>query len=346
MKLELFNYDLPKELIAQFPPKVRGTTRLLVLDRKTGAIEHKKYADVPEFIKSGDVVVLNRTKVLKARIFPTVERTGKRVEILFLNEVLDEHNKPGLSDFWHCLIGRAKNVKIGDVLILGDYRIEVKERPLNSPGFVVKCHNAKNLMKEFGHVPLPPYIKRSDKPSDVIRYNTVFGIQEGSVAAPTASLNMTKDLMQKIKDAGAQICYVNLEVSWGTFAPVNTEKIEDFKIHEEWIEVPAQTAATINAAKKSGGRIWAVGTTVVRTLESAAADDEIKSFTGKTGLFIYPGYKFKVVDKMITNFHVPKSSLLMLVSAFAGRELMFSAYESAIQNKYKFLSYGDSMLIL
>ncbi len=339
MKTELFDYNLPTESIAQFPPEKRGTTRLLVLNKQTGAIEHKRYFNLPSFIQEGDVVVLNKTKVLKARIFPKVKRTGKQVECLFLSK-LEEKDE---FEYWEALIGRAKDVKFGDILELDGFEIEVYSRESGAPGFVVRTKNAFEIMKKFGHVPLPPYIKRSDTTSDRIRYNTVFGQNENSVAAPTASLNLTPEILTEIEKRGAKICYVTLNVSWGTFAPVNTEQIEDFKIHSEIIEVPEETAKIVNSAKN---RVWAFGTTVVRTLESVASDHEIKPFAGPTSLFIYPGYKFKVVDVLVTNFHAPKSSLVMLVSAFAGTENIKNAYDTAINEGYKFLSYGDSMLIL
>lgn len=337
MQLSEFDYKLPPELIAQFPPKRRGTTRLLVVHRNSSKFEHAKYSDICQYIRPGDVVVLNKTKVLRARIYPTVLRTGKKVEVLFLKREI-RHD-------WYCLIGRAKDVRIGDKLMISNHEITVKERPESSPGFVVECPNAERVMDEFGHVPLPPYIKRDDTPADRSRYNTIFGDIKGSVAAPTASLNMTRTLLRKIRQSGAHIAYVNLEVSWGTFAPVNTEKIEDFKIHAERFKVSSRTAEIINKAKSSGGRIWAIGTTVVRTLETAGKSGKIRPTEGDTSLFIYPGYKFKVVDVMVTNFHVPKSSLLMLVSAFAGLRTMKKAYSEGIEKKYRFLSYGDSMLI-
>ncbi len=336
MRTELFDYDLPEKFIAQHPPKERGTTRLMVLDRAEKSIEHKRYSDIPEFINDGDVIVLNKTKVIQARVFAKVERTGREVEILFLEELGE--------NLWHALIGRARHVKIGDTLHVGDYRLAVQGRDKGDPGFKLKIHSAKELMKKHGHTPLPPYIKRPDTLDDKSRYNTVFSEKDGSVAAPTASLNLTEELLQKIQDAGGQICHINLVVGWGTFAPVNTEKIEDFKIHGEYVDVPAETVETVNLCK---GNIWVFGTTVVRALESAAIKNgELEEFHGQTELFIYPGYKYKIVDRLVTNFHAPRTSLIMLVSAFAGREFTMKAYETAKEKDYKFLSYGDSMLIL
>lgn len=364
MKTELFDYDLPKQYIAQFPPKRRGTTKLLVLDRKTGNIVSRKYDDIPEYVKPGDIVVLNKTKVIKARIFPKVARTGKKIEVLLLDQILDkisgqkEKEINSFPEYWFCLVGRAKDVKIGDNLVLGNFELQITDREPDSPRFVIGLRNSRLLLRKYGHVPLPAYIKRPDLPSDKVRYNTVFAHEEGSVAAPTASLNLTRSMINRIKQAGAKICYINLEVGWGTFAPVNTENIQDFKIHEERIEVPQATVDLVNSAKgrstkNSGedkvtsGRIWAFGTTVVRALESVAVGDhKIKPFSGSTKLFIYPGYKFKIVDLMVTNFHMPKSSLMMLISAFASREMIMNAYNHAQEKDYKFLSYGDSMLIL
>lgn len=340
MKTEIFNYDLPRKLIAQNPPAKRGTTRLLVLNRDSGKIEHKKYLDIPSYIKKGDVVVLNKTKVIWARIFPTVQRTGKQIEVLFL----EKRNK----DYWYCLVGRAKDVKIGDILKLNEFEIKVVNRKSGEAGFLLEAKNADKLMGEYGHVPLPPYIKRRDILSDKERYNTVFSQDSGSVAAPTASLNLTSESIQQIKNAGAKICYINLQIGWGTFAPLNTENVEDFDIHGEYVEVGKDTVNSVNNCK---GRVWAFGTTVVRALEGVSVEKgKIKEFKGIVDLFIYPGYDFKIVDILVTNFHAPKTSLLTLVSAFAnksptGERMIFKAYEVAKRHRYKFLSYGDSMLI-
>lgn len=335
MKTCLFDYELPKEMIAQNPPEKRGDTRLLVLNRKTKGIKHKHYSDVPDYIKKDDVVVLNKTKVLWARIFPTVKRTGRMVEILFLKNIK--------KNLWHCLVGRARNVKIGDRLLLNGYELKIVEGKENDPGFIIQVKNAKEIMSEYGHVPLPPYIKRKDVDKDKIRYNTVFAEDDNSVAAPTASLNLTESILKRIKDKGTKVCYVDLEVGWGTFAPVNTEKVEDFKIHPEKIFIDKSAVDCVNKCK---GRVWAFGTTVVRALEGVAIDsDKIKQYDGETSLFIYPGYEFKIVDVLVTNFHAPRTSLLTLVSAFAGRGHVMNAYNEAKRLGYRFLSYGDSMLI-
>jgi S-adenosylmethionine:tRNA ribosyltransferase-isomerase len=346
-----FEYELDAKYIAQNPPEVRGSTNLLVLDKNDGDIEHKKYFDIPQYVKEGDVVVLNKTKVLKARIFPTVNRTGRQVEVLFLDKIkekdyakyLSESHSSGLV-LWHCLVGRARHVKTGDKLKVGEYELDIVFRREGDPGFIIGAKTPLEIMKKHGHVPLPPYIKREDNSSDERRYNTIFSKEKESVAAPTASLNITDEILENIKKAGAEIAYVNLHVGWGTFAPVNTEKIEDFNIHSEYIEIPSKSVEVINNAE---GRIWAFGTTVVRTLESVAtADGTVEQFRGETDLYIYPPYDFKVADVLVTNFHAPRSSLVMLVSAFAGKENIFKAYEIAKQRGYKFLSYGDSMLII
>jgi len=335
MKMSEFKYNLPKELIAQHPPKKRGTSNLLVLDRKSGEISHKKYFNIPDFVQKGDVIVLNETKVLNCRTFFLTPR-NKKVEVLFLEE---RDNK-----IWFCLVGRAKDVHISDVLINNEIRIEVLKREDN--GFLVKfiSKDAYTLFEKYGHVPLPAYMKREDTEDDKERYNTVFSDIPGAVAAPTASLNLTDEILSNIKKKGAEIVKIELKVGWGTFSPVREENVEDHKIHSEYINVSKQSADIVNECK---GRVWAFGTTVVRALESAYSEEEKKvvPFSGYTDLYIYPGYKWKVVDVLVTNFHMPDSSLILLVSAFAGKENIKRAYKEAIKRRYKFLSYGDSMLI-
>lgn len=330
-----FKYNLPKELIAQHPPKKRGTSNLLVLDRKSGKISHKKYFNIPDFVQKGDVIVLNETKVLNCRTFFLTPR-NKKVEVLFLEE--RDNN------IWFCLVGRAKDIHISDVLINNEIRIEVLKREDN--GFLVKfiSKDAYTLFEKYGHVPLPAYMKREDTEDDKERYNTVFSDIPGAVAAPTASLNLTDEILYNIKKKGAEITKVELKVGWGTFSPVREENVEDHKIHREYINVSKQSADIVNECK---GKVWAFGTTVVRALESAYSKEEKKvvPFSGYTDLYIYPGYKWRVVDVLVTNFHMPDSSLILLVTAFAGKGNIKRAYEEAIKRKYKFLSYGDSMLI-
>ncbi len=349
MKIEEFKYNLPKELIAQFPPRERGTSNLLVLDKENGRLEDRKYYNIPDYVKKGDIIVLNETKVLNSRTYFLTPRE-KRVEVLFLEELSEGE--------WFVLIGRAKNVNFGDILVNeelnkeeGGIKILVKKRKEN--GFIVAFQegNPYELFEDYGHTPLPPYIDREDTVSDKERYNTVFSNVPGAVAAPTASLNLTKEIIKEIKAKGAKIVTVDLRVGWGTFAPIRDEDIEEHRIHKEHIKVSEKTTFAINKTISNGGRVWAFGTTVARTLESIAYKEKdsgkylVKSYSGCTDLYIYPGYEWKIVDTLVTNFHMPDSSLILLVSSFAGKENIKKAYRHAIENGYKFLSYGDSMLI-
>jgi len=338
MKSKTFKYKLPKESIAQYPPKKRGTTKLLVIDRKTKEIKHKKYPDVVKYMKKGDIVVLNETRVEKRRTFFLTEK-GKKVEVLFLEkrEVEDGLEK------WFCLIGRAKDVREGEVLRMKEIFIKVREREGN--GFLIDIPVGKSniLFEKYGHTPLPPYMKRKDKKSDQVRYNTVFSDIPGAVAAPTASLNLTKEILKKIEKKGVKVVKIELKVGWGTFAPIRVEKVEDHKLHKEYIDVSEEVADEINSTK---GDVWAFGTTVARTLESVTKRGKVKPFKGFTNLYIYPGYRWKMVNHLVTNFHMPDSSLILLVSSFMGIRLTKKVYEEALEKDYKFLSYGDSMLIL
>ncbi len=349
------DFNLPEELIAQKPPDVRGDTRLLVVNRGNGNIEHKRYRDIPDYLEKNDLVVLNRTRVMKSRIFCTVKRSGKQVEVLFLGKVdhlanSQDHQtvfakRPSVENSWYCLIGRAKDVKISDILVTSSGKtITVEKRLVNDPRFIVRGENIEEIINSDGLIPLPPYIKRKPVKADELRYNTVFGDQLGSAASPTASLNVTKDMIKEIQKRSAGIVYVDLNIGLGTFRPIDTEEIESYRIHKEWISVPPETAEAVNSCK---GRIWAFGTTVVRTLESVViANKKIQPETKETDLFIFPGYKFKVVDVLVTNFHMPRTSLIALVFAFGGTEIIQQAYQTAIAEKYHFLSYGDSMLIV
>lgn len=347
MNLYDFDYNLPDERIAQFPPTERGGTNLMVINRKTEEINHKKYSDVLDYIKPGDIVVLNYTKVQNARVFFKVVSTGKRVEALILDR-FDNGN-------YHFLIGKGGKLKSGDMLQdekgLG-LPVEIVRKCDEVVGFEIKSSqkNIDLIIEREGHTPLPPYIKREDTKDDSVRYNTVFAQKLGSSASPTASLNLTESLLQKLKEKGIEIVYVELKVGWGTFAPIREESIENHKIHREYIEVKKEVADKINEVIKLGGDVWAFGTTVSRTLESCSYEEDgkylIKPFKGFTQLYITPGYQWRVVKHLITNFHTPKSSLLVLVSSFMGHNLMKKAYNLAIENKYNFLSYGDSMLII
>lgn len=341
MKMSDYIYNLPEEKIAKFPPKERGTTKLLVVNRGTEELTHRHYFDIPEYIQEGDVVVLNETKVEKRRTYFLTTK-GKTLEVLFLNRIGDGR--------WHCLVKGARYLHEGDILTAQEdnsIRIKIDER--SGDGFLVSPLNeeGEKIFDRVGHTPIPPYMKRADIPDDYIRYNTVFARLAGSVAAPTASLNITDEIMRRLEKKGASIVKVELKVGWGTFAPVREENVEDHNIHTEEINISKNTADTINEARKNRRKVWAFGTTVVRTLESVSDENGyIHEYNGDTQLYIYPGYHWKCVDHLITNFHMPDSSLILLVSAFAGKDLIKKAYNEALNNDYKFLSYGDSMLIL
>ena len=341
MKMSEFTYILPEEKIAKYPPEERGTTNLLVLNREDGSIEHKKYFNISEYISEGDVVVLNETKVEKRRTY-FKNINGRQLEVLFLNRIGDGR--------WYCLIKGGKYVKCEDVLTsVEDESIKVRVSERSNTGFLVEplSEEGEKIFDRVGHTPIPPYMKRSDTPEDYVRYNTVFARLLGSVAAPTASLNLTDEILAQMEEKGAEIAKVELKVGWGTFAPIREENIEDHEIHKEEIYIPAESTTVINEAKKGGKKIWAFGTTVARTLESVSDEEGLThEYSGETNLYIYPGYTWKCVDHLITNFHMPDSSLMLLVSSFAGKDLIKKAYQEALEKDYKFLSYGDSMLIL
>ncbi|MDF2690349.1 MAG: S-adenosylmethionine:tRNA ribosyltransferase-isomerase [Gammaproteobacteria bacterium] len=338
MKLSDFDYELPKELIAVKPLAERSASRLLVLNKDNGEISHRKFADIVEFLNPGDLLVFNNSKVIPARIYAK-KPTGGQVEIL-IERVLSEHKILA-----H--VRASKSPKAGTVLIAQEGSELVCQGRENDL-FVLSLSGHKNiwqLMEEVGHMPLPPYIERHDEDFDKERYQTVYAEPRGSVAAPTAGLHFDQALLDQIKSKGVEFAYVTLHVGAGTFQPVRVDNILEHKMHSETIEVPIDTVAKIEAAKKNGKRVIAVGTTSVRSLESAAQAGKLKAYTGETQIFIYPGYKFQVIDAMITNFHLPQSTLLMLVSAFAGSEHIRHAYAQAIKERYRFFSYGDAMLI-
>lgn len=342
MKMSEFTYNLPEERIAKFPPKERGTTKLLVLDRKERSITHRKYSDCVEYIKEGDVVVLNETKVEKRRTY-FLDSKERIHEVLFLNQQQNGN--------WFCLIKKSKQLNEKDILsnlVCKEIQLQIVKK--SEKGVIVKLLsdlNPKEVFEKAGHTPIPPYMKRDDTEEDFERYNTVFGKYFGSVASPTASLNLTEDLLEKIKKKGIKIAKVELKVGWGTFAPVREENIEDHEIHEEEISLSQISANIINETIKNGGDVWAFGTTVARLLESCATEDGfVKAHDGITNLYIYPGYEWKIVNHLITNFHMPDSSLILLVSSFAGKRLIKKVYEEALENEYMFLSYGDSILII
>jgi S-adenosylmethionine:tRNA ribosyltransferase-isomerase len=337
MKTTELDYELPKELIAMEPASPRESARLLVFDRKTGGTSDSQFSELSSFLKPGDLLVFNETKVFPARAYATKE-TGGRLEVVFLSEVQ--------SGLWEVLIGGK--VHPGQKVIFGSEL--VGEVVQGKEGYLLAVNKNQpevfELLEKIGHVPLPPYINRADKASDKSEYQTVFAKNKGSAAAPTASLHFSKKLLRSLDAAGIKTTYVTLHVGLGTFAPVKTENLEDHPIHSEYFEVGEAAAGAINQAKSEGRRIIAVGTTVVRTLESATEKGEVKPQKRTTNLFIYPGYKFQIVSGLITNFHTPKSSLLGLVYAFAGQDRVREIYQHAISQKYRFFSYGDGMIIL
>ena len=339
MKTEDFNYNLPEELIAQTPLKNRDESRLLVLDKQNGNIEHKHFYDIIDYLNEGDSLVLNDTKVLPARLFGIKEETNAHIEILMLKEI-DK-------DTWECLTRPAKRVSVGTIIdfggILKAQALEIKEE-----GIVVYKFDYKGILYEIldklGTMPLPPYIH--EKLKDQSRYQTVYAKEEGSAAAPTAGLHFTKELLKKIEEKGINIVYVTLHVGLGTFRPVNVENINEHKMHSEYYIMSKESANILNETKKRGNKIISVGTTSTRTLETIMnLYGEFRECSGWTDIFIYPGYKFKAIDNLITNFHLPKSTLVMLVSALAGRENILNAYNEAVKLKYRFFSFGDAMLI-
>lgn len=342
MLISDYNYILPKESIAQYPPTTRGESRLLVLERDQNVLQDRRYADLADLLNSGDVLVLNDTRVIKARLI-AADSNGKEVELILLERhgrVEDSHR--------HKVLYRG-HLSVGDVLHIGPTRLTVE---LVEDGGIATINSAQDLdmlSKTVGVVPLPPYMKRDATRDDELRYQTVFAQEDGSVAAPTASLNMTEELLASLKTKGVVICYLTLHVGLGTFLPIRSNEVEGHTMHSEYFEIPAGTVERIRKAKQSGKSVVALGTTVARTLEFAGDDlldtSEPKNLTGEADIFIYPGYDFRVVDALLTNFHAPKSTVLMLVAAFAGWDQLMAAYTHALDEGYAFLSYGDSMLI-
>ena len=340
MKTSDFYYDLPEELIAQTPVEPRNSSRLMVLPRNGGKIEHKHFYDLPEFLKPGDCLVLNNTRVLPARLYGTREDTGAVVEFVLLRQ---HGNK-----LWECLAGPGKKAKTG-------YKFKFSDKLTATVTDVLEDGNRMlefacegdffAVLDEVGQMPLPPYIK--EKLKDKERYQTVYSKDAGSAAAPTAGLHFTKEMLESIKAMGVNIAYVTLHVGLGTFRPVKVEDVTQHKMHTEHYYIPEDAAKTINETRKNGGRVICVGTTSCRTVESCAKKyGEIKECSGDTDIFIYPGFEFKCMDGLITNFHLPESTLIMLVSAFAGYDNVMNAYNTAVKEKYRFFSFGDAMLIL
>ncbi len=375
MHINDFDYNLPEELIAQFPADKRDHSRLMVVDRSTGSVEHRHFYDILEYLKAGDCLVLNNSRVIPARIFGVKASTGARVEFLLIKR------KDG--DRWETMVRPGKKIKKGDVILFGidadryisecDHKggnvkspvmLELEEAaPLKAEvldygddGTRIVEFSYKGIfleiLEELGKMPLPPYIERESVLEDKERYQTVYSKENGSVAAPTAGLHFTEELLAKAKEMGVKIAYVTLHVGIGTFRPVKCDNIEDHQMHFEEYSIDEENAEIINSVIKAGGRIISVGTTSTRTVESAAVfDDELGRFivpakSDSTGIFIYPGYKFKIIDSLITNFHLPKSTLLMLISALYSREDILRVYDIAVKEKYRFFSYGDAMLII
>ncbi len=340
MKTSDFYYDLPEELIAQTPVEPRNSSRLMVLPRNGGEIKHKHFYDLPEFLKPGDCLVLNNTRVLPARLYGTREDTGAVVEFVLLRQ---HGNK-----LWECLAGPGKKAKTGYKFRFSDKLTAIVTDVLEDGNRMIEfaCEgDFFAVLDEVGQMPLPPYIK--EKLKDKERYQTVYSKDAGSAAAPTAGLHFTKEMLESIKAMGVNIAYVTLHVGLGTFRPVKVEDVTQHKMHTEHYYIPEEAAKTINETRKNGGRVICVGTTSCRTVESCAKKyGEIKECSGDTDIFIYPGFEFRCMDGLITNFHLPESTLIMLVSAFAGYDNVMNAYNTAVKERYRFFSFGDAMLIL
>ena len=341
MKLQDFYYDLPQELIAQDPLLDRTSSRLMHVDRNNGNIEHKIFSDVIDYLDEGDCLVINNTKVIPARLFGTREGHEGKVEILLL--------KRRENDIWESLVKPGKKCKVGTMLVFGDGLLKAEVLEVVEDGNrLIKFYYEgifEEILDKLGQMPLPPYITHELK--DKTRYQTVYAKHDGSAAAPTAGLHFTKELLEKIEKKGIVIANVKLHVGLGTFRPVKVENILEHHMHSEFYMIEESEALKINKAKEAGKRVISVGTTSCRTLESAATEGgRIEASSGWTDIFIYPGYKFKLIDGLITNFHLPESTLLMLVSAFAGKENIMAAYEEAVKEKYRFFSFGDAMILI
>lgn len=338
---EDFDFELPEELIAQTPLSDRSSSRLLVVDRESGAMEDKHFYDIIDELASGDALVMNDTRVLPARIYGEKIETGAHLEILLLNNIE--------GDSWETLIKPAKRAKVGTKITFGDGRLEaVVEKELEHGGRIIRFSYDGiflEILESLGEMPLPPYIK--ERLEDPDRYQTVYAKENGSAAAPTAGLHFTPELLKKIADKGVKLVYLTLHVGLGTFRPVSVDNIADHEMHSEFYRLTEEAAAQLNDVRANGGKIVAVGTTSIRTLETIGTkfDGEIKADSGWTSIFITPGYQFKVVQAFSTNFHLPKSTLVMLVSAFAGRDLTLEAYQHAIDERYRFFSFGDAMFL-
>ena len=340
MNVTDFDFYLPEELIAQHPLLERDSSRLMVLNKKTGEIQHKVFHDIIDYLKKGDTLVLNNTRVLPARLIGEKAETKGKIEFLLLRRI-DK-------DTWECLAKPGKRAKVGAKFTFGDGILEAEVVEIGDEGNRIVRFTYEGIFEEIldrlGEMPLPPYIH--EKLEDRERYQTVYSKEEGSAAAPTAGLHFTKDLLEKIKKKGINIVYLTLHVGLGTFRPVKVDKIEEHHMHSEYYHLTKEAADIINATKENGGRVIAVGTTSTRTLETIGDENGmVREASGWTDIFIYPGYKYKVVDNLITNFHLPESTLIMLVSALAGRDHVLNAYKIAVEEKYRFFSFGDAMFI-
>ncbi|MCA0969959.1 tRNA preQ1(34) S-adenosylmethionine ribosyltransferase-isomerase QueA [Halobacillus litoralis] len=341
MDIKQYDFELPEELIAQVPLEDRTSSRLMVLDRENQSVKHQQFSDITQFIQPGDCLVLNDTKVLPARLYGAKEDTGGKVEVLLL------HQTEG--DEWDVLVKPAKKVKEGTRIVFGDNQLvaectEVQEHGGRKVRFSYDGIFLE-VLESLGEMPLPPYIK--EQLSDRDRYQTVYAKEEGSAAAPTAGLHFTKELLQELQDKGVEVAYLTLHVGLGTFRPVSVDNVEEHDMHAEFYQLSKETADQLNRVRDKGGRIISVGTTSTRTLETVVRDyGTFQEASGWTDIFIYPPHKLKAIDGLITNFHLPKSTLIMLISAFAGRDFVLEAYQKAVEERYRFFSFGDAMLIL
>jgi S-adenosylmethionine:tRNA ribosyltransferase-isomerase len=340
--VQLFDFELPERLIAQHPLKDRTASRLLVLDKRTGELTHRRFTDLVEYLRPGDVLVLNDSRVLPARLIGEKSGTGAKIEVLLLKSLG--------GDRWETLVKPGKRVKPGTEVVFGDGLLRcVCEEVTETGGRIVRFHYDGifyEILDQLGTMPLPPYIH--EQLEDQERYQTVYARERGSAAAPTAGLHFTEEYLRQIAEKGVEIAYVTLHVGLGTFRPVTADVVEEHVMHAEYYEIPPETAETVNRAKAEGRRVIAVGTTACRTLETVGGmhDGRLAAGSGWTDIFIYPGYEFRIIDGLLTNFHLPKSTLVMLVSALAGRENVLRAYRTAIAEEYRFFSFGDAMLIL
>ena len=356
MKVNDFDYELPVELIAQNPLKERDSCRLMVLNREKNTIEHKQFSDILDYFKPGDCLVLNDSRVIPARLFGFKKDTGAKIEFLLIKPI---HREDDSRTLWETMVRPGRRLKIGDRVVFSDEenkRLSAEIIDYGDDGTRIVSFDYDGIfierLEEIGTMPLPPYIERPATDDDREDYQTVYNKIEGSVAAPTAGLHFTKELLKQCEENGVSLAYLTLHVGIGTFRPVKVDTIEDHHMHFEEYSITEDAAALINKTINAGGRVISIGTTSTRTLESAAAFDEesgkwhIEAGSGSTDIFIYPGYEFKIVDSLVTNFHLPKSTLIMLVSALYDREHILKAYKEAVEEKYRFFSYGDAMLIL